>query len=221
MTWPVTLCLVRHAESEGNVLTVDERAKFPVATYNYKLTERGRKQAQITGEFLRQRWPTFDAYYTSYYRRAIETMELLYPGVKTYEDPRLAESQRGIYHTMSQQEIAEKYPEELKRKERENYFHYRAPGGENWADVELRIHSFLGTLSRDYEGQKVLIVVHGHWLICFQRLVERFSIDEAIRRYHQSIVNNASITTYQCQTINNRTRLVKTEDNVTPWLGKI
>lgn len=225
MAWPKLLCLVRHAESAGNVLSVDERAQTPVATHDYPITARGQEQAKITGEYLRKLYPQFDAYYTSYYRRAKETMKLLYPNVKVYEDPRLAEAQRGIYHTMTKEQIAQRFPEELERKEREKLYHYRPFGGENWADVELRIHSFLVTLSRDYEDQNVLIVVHGHWLILFQRLIERFSIEESIRRYQEAVVDNASVTTYEqdwepdYRGIPTRAnaRLSCTQHNFAPW----
>src|SRR5581483_7707594 len=169
MGWPEKLVLVRHAESEGNVLSIEERPKFECSAHGYGLTDRGKKQAEITGKYLREQFGAFDAYYVSYYQRARDTLKIMYPGVKVFEDSRLAEAQRGIYHTMTHDEIEAKFPEELKRKEREGLYHYRPWGGENWADVELRIHSFLGTLSRDFEGQKVLVVVHGHWLVMLQK----------------------------------------------------
>src|SRR6185436_45967 len=142
-------------------------------------TERGREQATITGQYLRDRFDEFNIYYVSYYNRSKETMALLFPDAKVYEDPRLAEGQRGIWHTMTKEQVQKQFPDEYARKEREGLYHYRPWGGENWPDIELRIHSFMGTLSRDYEGQKVIVVVHGHWLILFQRLVHHFSIDEA------------------------------------------
>lgn len=226
MGWPKMLCLVRHAESEGNVLTIDERAQTPVATHDYALTVRGQEQAKITGQYLRNLYPQFDAYYTSYYRRAKETMKLLYPDAKVYEDPRLAEAQRGIYHTMTYEQIAQRFPEELERKTREGLFHYRPFGGENWADVELRIHSFLGTLSRDYEDQNVVIVVHGHWLIMFQRLVERLTIEESMRRYQDAVVENASVTVYgqvrtHVDSRGARFRLQCLQPTLVPWQGKL
>ncbi|MBU1180418.1 histidine phosphatase family protein, partial [Patescibacteria group bacterium] len=183
MGWPKLLVFVRHAESEGNVRSADERAEFDVATHAYRLTPKGERQAEITGEYMRQQFGEFDVYYRSYYRRVKSTLCHIYPDVKVYEDPRLAEASRGIWHTMTRAEIQKHMPWELVRKDREGLYHYRPPGGENWPDVELRIHSFLGTLSRDYEGQKVLIVAHGFWLILFQRLIHHLSIEETIQRY--------------------------------------
>lgn len=217
MGWPRKLVLVRHAESEGNVLSQKDRAKCNVSTHDYALTERGKKQALITGEYLKKQFVEFDTYYVSYYRRSKDTMSLMYPEAKVYEDPRLAEGQRGIWHVLSEEQMEQCFPEEVLRKKREGLYHYRAPGGENWPDMELRIHSFLGTLSRDYEDQKVLIVAHGHWMILFQRLIHHFSIDEAIRRYKENIFENASVTIYNGEMINGKSRLVLESENFTPW----
>lgn len=219
MGWPQRLVLVRHAESFGNICSADERARSGKAAYSYGLTERGRRQAEITSKYLQQTYGEFDVYYVSYYRRAIETLNILYPHAKIYEDPRLAEGQRGIWQTMTKAEVALKYPEEVERKQREGHYHYRPPGGENWPDIELRIHSFLGTLSRDCEGLNVLIVVHGQWMVLFQKLVHHFSIDEALRRYREAVVENASVTVYRGETRDGRSRLVLEEENRVPWYG--
>ena len=217
MAWPKRLVLVRHAESEGNVLSVDERAHLDVSTHAYPLTEKGREQARATGEYLRKRFGNFDVYYVSYYVRSQETMRIMYPVAHVYEDPRLAEGQRGIWHTMTQEEIRKNFPGEIERKKREGLYHYRAPGGENWPDIELRIHSFLGTLNRDYDNMNVLIVVHGHWLILFQRLVHHFPITGAIKRYEMAVSKNASVTLYKGLRHKGKSMLVLAEENIVPW----
>lgn len=220
MAWPKLLVLVRHGESEGNVLSVDRRAAFECSIHAYPLTERGRNQAMMTGNFVRDKYGDFDVRYTSYYRRAMETMGRLILSKKFYVDPRLAEANRGIYHSMTRRQIEERFPEELVRKQREGLYHYRPFGGENWPDVELRIHSFLGTLARDCAGDKVLIVVHGHWLILFQRLIHHFTPDEAVERYHQHLAENCSVTTYRgrrAHLIGPRSRLELVLDKHVPW----
>jgi len=219
MAWPKLLVLVRHAESEGNVLSVAQRANLDTATYAYKLTERGRKQAKITSEFLRKKIGLFDVYYVSYYERSKETMRIMYPKARVYEDPRLAEGQRGIWHVLTKKQVARKFPWEIIRKEREGLYHYRPWGGENWPDIELRIHSFLGTLSRDCEDKKVIIVVHGHWLILFQKLIHHFSIEEALKKQKADFFKNASLTIYEGK--NKQSRLILKEENFVPWEGKI
>lgn len=221
MPWPELLVLVRHAESEGNVRTVEERAAYGVSTHAYRLTERGRRQAEITGRYLRKSHGEFDVRYTSYYARAKETMNLLCPGAASREDPRLAEAQRGVWHTYSEEDMRRCFPLEFERKKREGLYHYRPPGGENWPDIELRVWSFLSTLARDCGGQRVLIVVHGHWLILFQRLIHHFSIEEAVRRYRSAIFENASVTVYRGRTIGGKPRLELETENFVPWKDEI
>lgn len=221
MSWPASLVLVRHAESEGNIRRADERATYGVATHAYPLTPRGRAQARLTGEYLHRAFGHFDVYYSSYYVRAKETMSIMYPEAHVYEDDRLAEGQRGIYHTMTYEQIKAQCPWELERKEREGIYHYRPPGGENWPDMGLRIHSMLGTFARDCEGKNVLVVDHGHWQTMFQKLVHHFSIEEAVRRYQHETVENASVTLYQSKPMNDQSRLTLVFENIVPWLGKI
>lgn len=218
MPWPSTLVLVRHAESEGNVRTVEERAAYEVSTHAYPLTARGREQARITGAWLKEHERPFDVHYTSYYERARETMRVMYPEARVYEDARLAEANRGIYHTYTREEIARLFPKELERKTREGLYHHRPLGGENWPDIEMRVHSFLGTLNRDCGGRRVLIVVHGFWLILLQKLIEHFPIEEAQRRYEKLETPNASVTVYETSA-DGRPRLALTRDRFTPWTG--
>ena len=222
MGWPRNLVLVRHAESIGNVYGEDARAQLEEPTHQYDLTPLGVRQAEITGEWLKREFPKgFDTYYVSYYKRSRRTMEIMFPQAKLYEDPRLAEAQRGIFHTMTKAEVQERFPEELERLKREGLYHYRPFGGENWPDVELRIHSFLGTLNRDCEGLDVVMVVHGHWLILLNRLLRHFTIEEAVQQYQRKVSANASVTIYRGIKKNGQDRLEIATCNHVPWKGLI
>jgi broad specificity phosphatase PhoE len=223
-TPPALIVLVRHAESVGNTMTADERAKHPVSSCHYSITPRGIAQAQQTGAYVRERFGEFDAYYSSYYTRTRETFAHLYPTVTPIVDPRLAEAQRGIYHINTTAEIEKHYPGELLRKEQEGKYHYRPPGGENWPDIELRIRSFLETLREEHAGQRVLLVIHGHWLVLFQRLVQNLSIEEAFRRYEiEGPAENASVTVFEgladedAPVAGCRFGLKLVEENIVPW----
>lgn len=222
MGWPKLLVLVRHAESEGNVRNPNERADYGVGSNFYPLTDHGRQQATLTGKYLQGRFGNFDTYYSSYYTRTNETLSLMYPNAKVYQDPRLAEGQRGIWHVLSEEQMKQRFPEELIRKEREGLYHYRPIGGENWADIELRAHSFLGTLSRDCEDKKVLAAVHGQWLLLLQRLIHHYSIEETVAKYKsRKISENASVTIYESTNVNGKSRLKLVEENLVPWKNKI
>lgn len=220
MGWPRELFLFRHAESQGNVLSVEERAKWERSSHEYKLTKRGRNQAKLAGQWLREKYCEFDAYFSSYYARARETLDIMFPGVKVIEDARLAEAQRGIWHTMTKDEIGKVFPSEISRKERENLYHYRPIGGENWPDVEMRIHSFRSTLTCEHDSEKVLVIVHGNWLSLFQRVNDGLSVEEVMRRYgldNRGVVDNASVTIYKNKSVNGKPKLVLKEENIIPW----
>lgn len=221
MSWPKLLVLVRHTESVGNITTVP--AQLNLSTHQYPLTEKGLEQAKITGEYLRKNLKKFDAYFTSYYQRSVQTMELLYPQAQFIKDARLTEQQRGIWHTMTEKEIKKRYPQEIKRKQLEGPYHYRAFGGENWPDVELRIRSFIKDLNEFYSNKKVLLVVHNRWLVIFQRLITPLSIEEAILKsqIEPASFANGSVTIYERKIINKKAKLVLVEENIIPWKGKL
>jgi hypothetical protein len=65
------------------------------------------------------------------------------------------------------------------------------------------------------------MVVHAHWLILFQRLIHRFSIDEAVRRYQGGVFSNASVTVYENQDVGGKSRLTLVDENINPWQEKI
>lgn len=197
MGWPKRITFVRHGQSEGNIRTVEERAAFETASNHYALTPVGQQQAHWAWSWLMDHGRKYDVRYVSYYRRARETMDILQPKKRIFVDPRLAEASRGIWHSMSRDEMTAYFPFELKRKEREGLYHYRPFGGENWPDIEARIWMWLTTIARDYEDQNVLVVCHGHWFILFQRLIERFSIEEAVERYRMGVIPNCGIVEYK------------------------
>ena len=85
--------LVRHGESEGNVAftrslhgdhSLYSGAFLERHSSLWRLTDRGREQAQVAGSWLKANVDSrFDAFYTSEYLRAMETASLLgLPGAR-------------------------------------------------------------------------------------------------------------------------------------------
>lgn len=212
MKSPMRLALIRHAEGAGNILSDDDRAEDTIANHRYNLTPRGRKQAEITGAYLREQYGEFDAHYSSYYERSVESMAIMFPHKKIHEDARLAEIQRGIWQTMSTARINERFPEEIARQKKEGPYHYRPWGGENCVDAEVRIRSFIEMLKEKHSGQNITLGVHGRWLILFERLMVGFSIEETVRNFRESIVENASVLIYEN---------FQRKSYVVPWEGKL
>ena len=197
MNWPSQIVIVRHAESEGNAKSPDDTSFDNKANHSFALTETGRKQAQKTGEYIRAKYGSFDGYICSTFCRTQETLSLIYPNVVRTIDSRLDEFWRGIWHTMSAEDVAKFYPQEVEIKNREGWYHYRAFGGQNGQDVELMIYSFLTHLREFYAGKKVFIVGHGTWMIFLWRVLCNLSIAEAESKYKINKYKNASVTVFE------------------------
>lgn len=225
--WPDTLILVRHAQSVGNTMTADERARCGTGTNLYELTALGERQADITGKWLRARFPNPDGFTTSYYTRTRATAERIYPDRAPYVDERLAEAQRGIWHVRTRAEITAELPWEADRRTREGYFHYRPWGGENWPDVLARIRSFNHTLHRRYAGKTVVIVTHGQWLMLWKSLIHHWSVEETVAEYERldrdRSIENASVTIYRGEWWRGRPIIVPDphQPYVVPWEHRI
>lgn len=224
--YPKTVAWVRHAQSVGNTLSREERARRPQGTNLYTLTERGREQARVTGLWLREHLPEPDTIIRSYYARTRETADLLYPGRHIMEDARLAEANRGIWHVRTEEQIAREAPWELDRRKFEGLYHYRPIGGENWPDIEARVRSFRNSLRWRFPGKTIIVVTHGQWLLVLQKLVHHWSIDEVIRRYETEEVGaNASVLLYHgdfdTETGKHVFRHDPATDYIVPWQVKI
>ncbi len=225
--WPATTVFVRHAESVGNTMTADARARAGIGTNLYALTPRGEEQARATSTWLRTHFPNPDGFYTSYYTRTRATAALLSPDREPYVDERLAEAQRGIWHVMTREEITTHLPWEIRRKELEGLFHHRPIGGENWPDIRLRVRSFNHMVHRRYAGRTLVVVVHGFWLLMWKSIIHHWTIDETEALYtkfdRDRLVENASVTIYRGVEREGRNVIIPDPEQpyVIPWMGTL
>lgn len=100
-----TLLLIRHGQSEADLLDVHEgRADFP-------LTALGRSQAEAMARWVAERW-RLDAIFASTLRRAAETAELLSAaaGCPITWDGELMEFDNGPLAGLTRAEADERYP---------------------------------------------------------------------------------------------------------------
>jgi broad specificity phosphatase PhoE len=192
MGWPNQIVLIRHGESKGNVLTADERAASEVATHEVELTDRGIWQAEVTRDWLVNIDRKFDAIYSSYYKRTLQTAGILFPDRKPIVDSRLQEAQRGVYHHMTHAQVEEAFPGEARRMRKEGLYHFRPIGGENWPDMEIRVRSFLETLRAEHSRESIAIVCHGNWLVVFEMIVQGWTIEEGLAAYKKT--KNCGVT---------------------------
>jgi probable phosphoglycerate mutase len=206
--WPSHLVIVRHAESERNIWKEIATAKGElvyggeVRDMDVPLTPDGERQAVATGEGLVVEHK-FDRVFVSPFKRTMETARLMieqFPHpVDVTEDERLREIDFGVLDGLTKHGIAHFHPEEKERRAKLGKYHHRPPAGENYPDVALRLHSFLGTLTREAAGESVLVVCHGVVLLIFRKLLERLSEQQVltIDRDKAQEVRNCSVTHYE------------------------
>lgn len=208
--WPKNLVLIRHGESEHNLerflIGAGKKDGFSEKMKNTRnadisLTKKGIKQAEKTGEFLRKEYKNFDAVFISPFKRAQETALRILDAWKNnapkmITEERIREKEFGIFHAFTKQEIKEKYPEWHHLKEIEGKYYYRPPGGESYPDIALRIHSFLGTLTRDYSKKNVLVVSHSAVLLMFHKLLTRMTEEEILKLDKENEIKNCGIIAY-------------------------
>lgn len=203
--WPEEIVLIRHAQSQRNLSK--ETAQNTAAVWtdsalrnqDSPLTAVGVKQALATGRHL-SACPPYDVVFASPYIRTRQTAEHIIAGLG-YKPPiiieeRIREIEFGILDGLTALGIRERYPAELERREKEGKYWYRPPGGESRPDVALRVHSFLGTLARDYVKARVLIVCHSVVVLIFRRLLERWHEEQYLLVEKEQDVKNCSLTTY-------------------------
>ncbi len=188
--WPRSLVIVRHGQSALNVAkdledeNLEEALKKlrSVRDVDIELTQRGHWQAHETGKFLQGE--PFDICFASPYTRTIQTAEDIVSKLqhqpRIYTDNRIREKEFGVLHGYTTGQIRTLFPFEFESREREGKYWYRLPGGENYPDVEQRLHSFLDKLVRDYAGKNVLVVTHQVPVKLFRALFEHLGEKEVL-----------------------------------------
>ncbi len=223
LKWPRKLVIIRHGQSEQNAALdllednleelLEQQKKIRDA--DIQLTEIGIWQAQETGAYLAEYEP-FDICFSSPYRRALQTSDEIISrlgyNLTIFKENRLREKEFGRLHGFKDDEIKKKYPEEFEDRERDGKYWYRLPRGENYPDVEDRVHSFLDKLVRDYGGKNVLVVTHQVPYKMFRALFEHLD-EKAVLALEDT--PNCGIQEYRIDTSKTeegRLKLIKFDD---------
>ena len=208
---PQTLRLVRHAESVGNVVSSAARQEgremwdTPERDPDVVLTEEGRRQAVELGRALAG-LPEDDRprlLWSSPFVRAAETARLVAdtcPHWKDLEwkvDERLRDRELGVVDRLTGVGIRARYPELADLRRRFGKFYFRPPGGESWADVGLRLRSYLSELRSDYAGANVIIFAHDVVVLMFRYVIEELDEAAILEIGRGDPVRNCSVTTYR------------------------
>ena len=211
--WPERLWLLRHGQSQGNVARDAAHAAglnnidLDIRDVDVPLSDLGHRQARAAGRWFaalpEDERP--EVILSSPYIRARQTAEAiceagaLFGGekAKTVIDERLREREFGVFDGLTTRGIQDKYPEEWSHRVRLGKFYHRAPGGESWADVILRLRSALDTISLHYADRRVLVVCHQVVVLCFRYILEELEEAQILGIDKQADILNCGICAYE------------------------
>ncbi len=214
--WPDHVWLVRHGQSSGNVARELaetgglELIDIVERDIDVPLSDLGREQAQALahwfGSLPAAERPT--VVLSSPYLRAWHTAQIITdhigptidkPGnFHTFiSDERLREKEFGILDRLTRLGIAQKHPDLYDQRQHVGKFYFRPPGGESWCDVILRLRNVLDTITREYPGERVLIIAHQVIVNCFRYLLEHMNEEEILSADRAGDVPNCSVTSYK------------------------
>jgi 2,3-bisphosphoglycerate-dependent phosphoglycerate mutase len=210
--WPELLYIVRHGESAGNVAREaalkagEAMIDIDVRDVDVPLSELGQRQAIALGRWFGalppERRPTIIL--TSPYLRARHTASLIVQtagmAANSYSlivDERFREKEFGILDRLTAVGIREHYPDQAEFRRLLGKFFHRPPGGESWCDVILRLRSATEMISREYCGERVLIVCHAVVVLCMRYVLEHMTEAELLAIDKAADIANCSVTSYE------------------------
>ena len=209
--WPDRLWVVRHGQSAGNVARdAAEAARetwidLETRDVDTSLSPLGEQQARALGEWFRMN-PASDrpsVVLSSPYVRSMRSAELIIesagqvaPDVRVVADERLREKEFGILDRLTKVGIQAYHPEQAEFRRLLGKFYHRPPGGESWCDVILRLRSAIEMISREYCGERVLLVCHSVIVLCMRYLIEHMTEEQILAIDRANEVANCSVTKY-------------------------
>jgi broad specificity phosphatase PhoE len=225
---PQRLALVRHGESEGNVMidrmrSGDNSGLTPAfmerSSHTWRLTPRGHEQAQSAGEWLKKQHLTFDLLYASQHVRALQTaIELNIPNASWRIDMQLRERDWGIMDFLKPEERTKDGPfgAYWTWMDRSPFYHGPA-NGESIAKLTERLRSgIIDSLHRQNPEQSAIIVTHGEVMWAFRFIFERLLVHE-FEAEHRSDHPHDEI--YNCQIIEYRRTNPNNPSETLPYYG--
>jgi 2,3-bisphosphoglycerate-dependent phosphoglycerate mutase len=208
--WPEKLWIVRHGQSAGNVAREAAHAAghslidIPIRDVDVPLSELGHQQAEALGHWFAAlpEAERPEVVIASPYLRARQTAQAICEvgGVAEKRPPildeRLREREFGIFDRLTTKGIREKYPELAEHRALLGKFYHRAPGGESWADVVLRLRGALDTISLHHADRRVLIVCHQVVVLCIRYILEEMDEATVLAIDKQADVLNCGVCEY-------------------------
>lgn len=211
--FPSVLWVVRHGQSAGNVARDAAEAAglqvidIAIRDIDVALSSLGEQQSESLGQWFgglpAEGQPQIVL--CSPYLRAQQTASLLLQmadlasPIALRVDERLREKEFGILDRLTGIGIQHKHPELNTQRGHVGKFYFRPPGGESWCDVILRLRSLVEMVTREYAGQRVLVVAHQVIVNCMRYLIENMSEAQILAIDRLGDVPNCGVTSYRLQ----------------------
>ena len=162
--------LIRHGESMQNT---KENYQIGLPDHKVYLTERGKEEARLAGEFLKKYIVdnkidlSNSVMWVSPYTRTRETANIINEELcikRVKEDITLIEQQYGLFSDKEIETLKVMYPDQFafydNYYQNDGKFYAKLPQGESPFDVALRTKQFIDTIYRDKEDV-LFVVSHG------------------------------------------------------------
>lgn len=176
------LVIVRHGEStrnhacylarQGDPTLLERQLRQEPDEATWPLTDEGRAQAQMAGDWIRANVGAFDAGYCSPFRRTVETADCLDLGLSWTLDERLREREWGVYPVDGADAYTwEQYLHDLNLC---SVFTWKSqfPGAESVEDLLPAAKAFVDDLYKAHPTGRVAIVSHGGRMIALEQAIE-------------------------------------------------
>lgn len=179
--------MIRHGQSVAN------KEKRFAGHSDFDLTELGRRQAELAGEYIYKNFKV-DAIYASDLKRAYNTAV---PASKLFSLPiikneGLREIYAGVWEGLEFDVINERYPDDI-AVWRDDFAHSRCTGGESIAELYDRSCREILSIAAENDGKSVVIATHATPIRVFEAMARGYGYE-----YTTNIpfVANASINVF-------------------------
>jgi broad specificity phosphatase PhoE len=158
---------------ETHSTSTDNEAGIATGWLDGELSSTGRQQARALG--ARRRADGIAAVFTSDLGRAVETARIAFAGseLPVHRDPRLRECDYGELNGA---------PVSVIERERARRVEEPFPGGESYRQTVERMREFLGDMSPEFEGRRVLVIGHSATRWALEHLLEGADLAELVAK---------------------------------------
>jgi broad specificity phosphatase PhoE len=156
---------------ETHSTSLDNEAGLASGWFDVDLSPLGERQARELGQ--RRRDDEFDAVYCSDFRRTSFTAQIAFGGrgIPIVPDSRLRECDYGALTRHPSAEVDSR---------RVDHISIPFPGGESYEDVARRVEEWLDSVTRIYEGRRIVVIGHRATFYALEHLIDGTPLRDVI-----------------------------------------